>query len=58
MARSLKQLEARLRALEEWRELMDVERATETHVVGFHVDHEYEDPEVPETWIDRKGKKQ
>ena len=55
MARSFKQLEARLRALEEWRELMEIERGEKTDVIGFVLDHEYEDPEMPETWVDKKN---
>lgn len=49
MARSFKQLEARLRALEEWRESVEGESTT---VIGFQLDHEYEDPEIPETWVE------
>ena len=56
MARSMKQLEARLRALEDWREMMEIERGGTVEVTGFYVDHEYEDPTIPETWIE-KGKK-
>lgn len=55
MARSFKQLEARLRALEEWRELMEIERGEKTDVIGFVLDHEYEDAEMPETWVDKGG---
>lgn len=55
MARSLKQLEARLRALEEWRESVEGESTT---VIGFQLEHEYEDPEIPETRVDKKGKRQ
>ena len=54
MARSIKQLEARLRALEEWRELMEIERGEKTDVIGFVLDHKYEDAEMPETWVDKK----
>ena len=52
MARSFKQLEARLRALEEWRELMEIERGERTEVIGFQLEHEYEDPGIPETWVE------
>lgn len=52
MARSLKKLEARLRALEEWRESMEIERGERTEVIGFRLDHEYEDAEIPETWVE------
>ena len=57
MARSLKQLEARLRALEEWRELMEIERGEKTGVIGFVLDHEYEDAEMPESWVSSSSKK-
>jgi len=49
VARSLKQLEARLRALEKWRESVEGESTT---VIGFQLEHEYEDPEIPETWVE------
>lgn len=43
MARSMKKVEARLRELEAWRELMDTERLERIEVVGFVYEPEVED---------------
>ncbi len=52
MARpSLRQLLERIEELERWRE--SIEEPKDRDLIGFHVDHEYEEAEWPETWIDK-----
>jgi len=36
--------------------MMEIERGGTVEVTGFYIDHEYEDPAIPETWIE-KGKR-